>query len=1153
MATTSRQTAIFGLEDWKRFYQNYSQADFQSYDFETLRKVFVDYLRTYYPETFNDYTESSEFIALLDVMAFMGQSLAFRNDLNARENFIDTAERRDSVVKLAQLVNYAPKRNIPARGYLKVISISTTENVYDYQGNNLAGVTINWNDLSNDNWQDQFASIVNATLVSSQRVGKPGATADILGVQTSEYAVNMQTGFLPVVPFTTSVDGISMPFEAVSSSIVGQRTVYEPAPRPNSVFNILYRNDKQGFGSINTGWFLYFKQGILQTFDFNFAEKISNRTQFVNIEGINNEDVWLYQLDEVGNVQRLWTPKESIYTAASLSETGESLRTIYNISGRANDQITLNFGDGTFAEVPVGSFRTYVRQSNGLTYTINPEEMQAIVLQLSYVDRNNKIQTVTYTLSLQQNVSNSQARESIDNIKQRAPSRFYTQNRMVNGEDYNQFPYTAYNSIVKSKSIVRSVIGAARNLDFLDITGKYSSTNVYANDGVLYEESRLPDFSFDFLDVSDINEAIINRAQPVLRSRQMLQFYYENFPRPIINQQATPYIQQGGTSILWHQSSATVNTCTGWFSYTENQGGTEIPTAVGPYYTGPANLQYVQSSALIKFEAPTGKCFDATGRIQNRTPSQPGDHVYQWATVTQVVRDGNNQGRGDLSNGLGPISLNQFVPQGAIPTEIIPIFVNQFPTDLLNTMISNIQIYRNFGLGYDNVTRTWYFISNTNLDQDAQFNLASARNTSNTNSDASWLFQFVTDGVNYTVSYRNLSYIFGSVRECRFFYDAAGRIFDVKTGSIVNDFISVLQSNPDANATPPYSASLGQNAVLDIIGQTMESDGYVNDFGVEVSFGDYDLDSIADDPDIFEVVVGPDNDSTYVFLQRTLDADNLERYLLIPEAVMNKAFGTKDDIENNLEAYPIGQLFFAYTDKTFWELQENAFGGRSLTARDDFQYRVGRAGIFFQYRHNSPNTRRIDPGVSNIIDVYVVTFAYYNEYRNWITDTTGTVPEPAVPTMSELSTAYAGLQDYKMLSDNMVLNSVTFKPLFGQKAATELRALFKVVRNSNSTASDQEIKSAVVAALDTYFNIDNWNFGDTFFASELSAYLHDTLGSLISSVVLVPQDPNKAFGNLYEIRSGPTEIFVNAATVNDVEIVAALTPSELRIQTTVSY
>ena len=81
--------------------------------------MFVDYLRLYYPETFNDYIESSEFIALLDVIAFMGQSLAFRADLNARENYIDTAERRDSVNRLANLVSYTAKRNTAAQGLVK--------------------------------------------------------------------------------------------------------------------------------------------------------------------------------------------------------------------------------------------------------------------------------------------------------------------------------------------------------------------------------------------------------------------------------------------------------------------------------------------------------------------------------------------------------------------------------------------------------------------------------------------------------------------------------------------------------------------------------------------------------------------------------------------------------------------------------------------------------------------------------------------------------------------------------------------------------------------------------------------------------------------------------------------------------------------------
>jgi hypothetical protein len=139
-----------------------------------------------------------------------------------------------------------------------------------------------------------------------------------------------------------------------------------------------------------------------------------------------------------------------------------------------------------------------------------------------------------------------------------------------------------------------------------------------------------------------------------------------------------------------------------------------------------------------------------------------------------------------------------------------------------------------------------------------------------------------------------------------------------------------------------------------------------------------------------------------------------------------------------------------------------------------------------------------------------------------------------------------------MISDNVVLNSVFFKPLFGAKAAPELRAVIKVVRAPKTTASVSEIKSQVVANMNAYFSIDKWDFGDSFFFSELAAYLHEQMGSIISSVVLVPLNPLKTFGDLYEIRSAPNEIFANAATVTDVEVIEALTQSNLRTQTSVS-
>jgi hypothetical protein len=378
---------------------------------------------------------------------------------------------------------------------------------------------------------------------------------------------------------------------------------------------------------------------------------------------------------------------------------------------------------------------------------------------------------------------------------------------------------------------------------------------------------------------------------------------------------------------------------------------------------------------------------------------------------------------------------------------------------------------------------------------------------------------------------------------------------------VINDFVRALKSNsrPDSNA--PLSGDI----TMDIIGQPVESDGYINDYQVVVSYTDSDGDGVADNPDFFDEIVAPDipPNTKYVFLELVTDASNLERYLPVATGVINFTYATKDDIELVKSEYISGQLFYAYQQVnpldgsvgTFYELTITTVNGtiqRVLTQRTDFVSRTGRPSLYYQYRHNSALTNVIDPGSTNIIDLYVVVQEYYTAYQNYIKDTTGTVPMPAVPTIAELTTAYSGLNDYKMISDNIVLNSAQFKPLFGAKAAIELRAIIKVVRAAKSTASISEIKSSVVAKINEYFTIDKWDFGDSFFFSELAAYLHEQLGSIVSSVVLVPLNPLKSFGDLYEIRSAPNQIFVSAATVSDVEVIEALTQSNLRSQTSVS-
>jgi len=1124
MAISSRQSALFGINDWKAIYQTFREADFRSYDYETLRKSFIDYLKIYYPETFNDYIESSEFIALLDVMAYMGQGLAFRNDLNTRENFIDTAERRDSVIKLANLVSYTPKRNLCAEGYLKITSIQTSQNISDINGTNLSNIPILWNDPANPNWLEQFNTILNATLISNQRIGRPGNVSDLLGVTTSEYSMQIPVNTLPIVPFTSTVDGINMDFELVSSTSLDADYIYELPPAPTGKFNFLYRNDKLGYGSPNTGFFFYFKQGALTNFDFNLEQQISNQSILIDIQGINNTDTWLYQLNVNNGGNVLWNKVESVYADAYL-QTQTSSREIFSVTSGFNDTVSYVFGDGVFSKIPVGLFRAYVRSSNGLTYTIDPNEIQGLSVTFSYLSRVGRLETLTLGLTLTIPVSNAQARESLASIKQRAPTRYYTQNRMVNGEDYSNFPYTLYSSIIKSKAINRSSIGVSKNLDLLDPTGKYSSTNSFGSDGALYQNSDNGVLTLTITNTGDIITFLTGDLAAALAANRSTQYYLQNYPRYNLDSAS------GDGVVYWNNSTVNANSDTGYF-YNLNVTSI-VPIPVGTFSS--LNAKYITKGALIKVTAPTGYYFDENNRLISGIPT-PSNPTYFWTTVLNVVGDGNNNGEGNFTNGLGPITLNGYVPSGVIITTVIPSFDNTLSNNIIQEIITKMELNQNFSLLFNNSLT----IGQDRWDID--------------NYDTSgWFVNFLSDGSNrYTITYKSLTYYFGSVSDTRFSFDRDKLVYDPFSGKILQDFIKVLITNTQ----PTNSYPLSNPIITNIVGQTVATDGYINDFEVEVATTDVNNRTLIVNPDFFNIITGYTSGSSnigiYVFFTLVQDAINLSRYQLLPTTDVVYIYPTKTSIEIIKYEYPLGQLFYAYTDNKFYvTIQDQTVTTPYyiVTEQPEGQYTVlpGRQGLQYQYRHNSNNTTRIDPATTNIIDLYVVTQSYYTQYQNYITDSTNTIPEPDRPTIAELSSEYGLVNDYKMLSDSLVLNSVIFKPLFGPKAAPALRATIKVIKSSSTNASDSEIRSAVLGSMNTYFNINNWSFGDTFYFSELAAYLHNELGDLISSAVLVPNDPTLKFGDLYEIKSGPYEIFVNGATANDVVIISALTPAELQI------
>lgn len=1128
MATSDRTFNLFTTEDWRKVYETFRDADFQSYDYETLRKSMIDYLRLYYPEDFNDFIESSEYIALIDLMAFLGQSLAFRTDMNARENFLETAERRDSILKLARMLSYNPKRTSTARGFVKLDSVRTSERVFDSNGFDLSNSTIIWDDPANSDFLEQFTLVLNAAMTSSQRFGQPGYRDTINGIRVEEYAINIVSNTTPIYRWQTPVGGVPMQFELVNGTYSGQSFVYENPPIPGSSFNMIYRNDGRGNSSANTGFFMYFKQGQIQQNDFTISESIANRVVNINTGNVDQNDVWLYRLNAAGAVDEAWTKVPAVTgTSVIYNDIALDTRTVFAVNSRVNDRIDLVFGDGVFADIPVGNYRVVYRTGNGLSYKITPDDVQNILVNMPYVSRSGQLETLTLEFSLVGTVSNATTRENLIDVKTNAPQQYYTQNRMINGEDYNIFPITQYNDILKVKSINRTSSGISRYLDVRDTTGKYSSTNIFAEDGLFYRNEAVETFTFEWRNDNEILDVITGQVETRLEDASSQHFYYKNYP-------GLPLTTFG---LTWNQTTTGTNLTTGYFLNTANN-----PTSIGGFVG--SDLKQLKPGALIKFLPTAGSYFNQAGEMVVGTVGEPGSRDSIWTSITGVVADGANLGAGNLGDGTGPVTLNEIVPSDAALERVFPVFRTDISNDVQLQIISEIRQYREFGLRYDYENQVWVIITADNLDRANTFSLDNAGSTSGTGLDNSWFFLFETDGQTYTVSYRVLDYFWESVLETRFYFEPGQKIFDPRTGQTIKDNIRVLKVNSQPDTTTAFT----QDYNLAITGTVVESDGWTDSTKIKVTFPDRDDDGVVDNPELFEVIIAPDVNPTdkLVFFRRVIDADNFERYEPLAAGTVNTDYATEAALRLELAAFPDGQVFWTTDEEQFWVLSISANDLREIEVSVDYRQRTGRQDMYFQYTHNSPNDRRIDPSPSNFVDMFVLTQSYDADFRAWIEDTTDTLTEPTPPTSFELRNSYGGLEAYKAVSDALIFNSAKYRALFGSKAEETLQATFKIVKNINTLKTDSEMQSRLIAAINEYFAIQNWDFGDTFYFSELAGYLHQELAPDLESVVIVPSAGDQSFGSLYQVTSQRDEIFVSAATVNNVEVIDSITASRLR-------
>jgi len=116
----------YGKENFKESNVNYLNKDFGA-----LKESLMNYAKSYFPNTYRDFNESSPGMMLLEMNAYVGDVLSFYIDQQYRELLLPLAEERRNIINLAKMFGYKVKPIVPA-----YVDLTFTSDVAASSGDN---------------------------------------------------------------------------------------------------------------------------------------------------------------------------------------------------------------------------------------------------------------------------------------------------------------------------------------------------------------------------------------------------------------------------------------------------------------------------------------------------------------------------------------------------------------------------------------------------------------------------------------------------------------------------------------------------------------------------------------------------------------------------------------------------------------------------------------------------------------------------------------------------------------------------------------------------------------------------------------------------------------------------------------------------------
>ena len=417
-----------------------NNVNYLARDFNDLKTSLINYAKSYFPNTYRDFNETSPGMMLLEMNAYVGDVLSFYVDQQYREMLLPLAEERRNVINLAKMFGYKVKPIVPA-----YVDLTFTQNL-----------TANSTDSSKIDYSTG-AIIDRGLQVKGTTNGVVFETLEVLDFKISQSAdtntvntFNSTTGLASDYSCTRVVRAVSGKQKTSTFSIGAPEKFKKITLSDTNVIDIISCVDSNG-----NKWY---------EVDFLAQDKVPIETHYTNDS--NRESAYSNALDNsTSNIEvpfslqyiktsKRFTRETNVDNTTSLIfgngvlKNGQLVDSDFIdleqvgvvVPGQANDlNETINplLGDeySTLGETPNNTTLTITyRVGGGIDANLPSSDLTIIQDGTAMNGSGGTINDLTVTNNVP--ARGGKDEETVDEIREKSKSFFSTQNRCVTKEDY---------------------------------------------------------------------------------------------------------------------------------------------------------------------------------------------------------------------------------------------------------------------------------------------------------------------------------------------------------------------------------------------------------------------------------------------------------------------------------------------------------------------------------------------------------------------------------------------------------------------------------------------------------------------------------------------------------------------------------------------